>query len=404
MNKLFLTIMLSVSMFLNAETLEVPVFKYFLTSEQVQKEILDKQAELQTLKIPRADFSYEPALLFLSGHFHKLETLHIGVNAPGNSIPQFSFETFAPNLKHLVLSDFFFMGYSAEHKSLEGRLFFITSFKNLETLSLIRSNNWDEVTKASLDRLGLSLPSLKELGLHLDIVHPDFSLFQALENLDLSYASINGALDLSNLSNLKRLNISHIRKDYVTWTFDFRSLTPLNALESLNLSGRDFTQENIEQTLYTILPSLKELVFNESKIKGAHFSTFAPNLKRLSLVNSNITGGDIAQIAQLGELEFLDISSTSIAGPSIKKLGMLSSLKELSLANTNMSKTDFAAVPSSLEVLNLAGSTLSIASFDSLYTLTHIKKLDVRNIQNSNITNSMVQHLQEALPNCEVVH
>lgn len=183
---------------------------------------------------------------------------------------------------------------------------------------------------------------------------------------------------------------------------DLGNLAFLHFLKKLNLSDGIFSKENIEQTQYAELSNLEELHIDNSKIRGAFLNHFTPNLKRLSLKRSNITGNDVSKISELKNLEWLDIASTNITGASIKRLSSISGLRELSLSNTDMSKADFSNLPPSLERLDLSECTLSISSFNTLYSLVDLKKLDLKKIKNTNITPALIQQLREALPNCEM--
>lgn len=400
MKKLILIIVLSICTVLHSEySITIPFGSYYFP-DKVQSEILDFQDELKSLTVQRTDFTSEAAYLFLSGSFPKLESLNLDAIWRGSDRLEISKETFAPNLKYLTLHHFFF-SYPTLYKihgHWEGALSFITTFKTLEFLSLYRSYNYDEFSQDSLDCLSSSLPLLKQLDLHLDFVDLDFIHFTNLEVLDLSGSSVMGSLQ--NLPNVKHLNLSHIEG---AWGLDFRDLAALNDLTILKLSGISLTPENIEQTLLATMPNLMEWVLEGSKARGIHFSTFSPNLKSLSLKESNVTGGDMSQIALLENLEFLDLTSTALTGASLKKLAGHFQLKELILAKTNMSKVDFSQLPLSLEVLNLAESTLSISSFNSLSSLTHLKKLDLRAIKNSNITQDMIRELQDILSGTEIL-
>lgn len=270
---------------------------------------------------------------------------------------------------------------------------------NLKSLSL---SGLSLFYPARADDFFSSVSALDQLeSLDLSYYHrdlPDLNFLpNALKELSLAGNNLRG-VDFSYFSRLEALNLARVGLD-----FDLQKFATLEFLKKLDLSNNHFSSENIEQMQSVSLTTLEELTIDGSNIRGAKLATFAPNLKRLSLNDSNITGGDIAEIARLKNLEFLDIGSKSLTGAILKKIAKLQSLKELSLANTNMSKADFNQLPRSIEVLNLYESSLSVESFNTLHSLTQLRKLDLRGIINANITPEMIDTLQKGLPDCEIL-
>lgn len=190
---------------------------------------------------------------------------------------------------------------------------------------------------------------------------------------------------------------------------DFRILSTLTDLRSLSLKGASFLSENSEQFQYTLLPNLESFNADQSNIKAVAWDLFAPNLKFLSLADTEINGTDIIHISQLPHLEKLNIADTKITGGSIKKLAQLPNLKELILSDRvdgmDMRKADFSGLQS-LDVLDLSNCNFTIASFTSLQMLQNLKKLKLNDLKsygkNPNITQDLVEQLKGALPNCEI--
>jgi hypothetical protein len=334
-------------------------------------------------------------------------------------IKTFPFKTFAPNLKHLSINESF-----VDSFGIDGFLSSIASLANLEALYL--GDKYLCINNYILNAFK-TLPVLKELSLRGQVreMGLDFSNFHALEKLDLSSVSNLSNYEISSLTGLHSLEILSINGG-AGWNFnrliqldslrilnigngnftgwDFHDLAQLGSLRTLNITNGIFTTENKEQILYVSLPNIEELFCDYSNIHGAGLASFVPNLKRLTLRGSNITGGDLVQIAQLKNLESLDLGLTSISGASIKKLAKLLHLNELSLADTDMSKTNFSDLPQSLKTLDLSGSILTLASLSTLHCLTHLNKLDLQGIKNTNIAPALIQQLKKALPNCEILY
>ena len=187
---------------------------------------------------------------------------------------------------------------------------------------------------------------------------------------------------------------------------NFRILSTLTNLKSLSLDRAFFSPDNIEQMQYTTLPALEYFSANTSlDLKGLHWDLFAPNLKTLSLVYTEINGTDLIHIANLPHLEKLYMGQTKISGGSIKKLSQLPNLAELSLAETDVSKADFSGFQT-LKVLDLSKCKFSIASFLSLQSLQNLEKLNLKDLNqwgaNPNIDAGLILQLKNALPNCEI--
>jgi uncharacterized protein YjbI with pentapeptide repeats len=183
---------------------------------------------------------------------------------------------------------------------------------------------------------------------------------------------------------------------------NFRILSTLTNLKSLSLDRAFFSPDNIEQMQYTPLPALEYFSANTSvDLKGLHWDLFAPNLKTLSLVYTEINGTDVIHIANLPHLEKLYMGKTKISGGSVKKLSQLPNLEELSLAETDMTKADFSGLQT-LKILDLSDCKVTIASFLSLQGLHDLEKLNLKNLNNPNIDASLIQQLKNALPNCEI--
>lgn len=407
MNKLIpnFLILITVCGFLSAETTSPIVYdateRSFTSSDQIQ-EILDLQDQLEELYLGLTDFRNDRTLcpLLMNGSFPLLKKLNLDRSSLCSfltlegSIPSH----FAPHLESLSIQDTFF-SHATKNPGLE-------HFPLLKTLNYSFSRAGIHYTHFLNE---LSFPCLEELLLNgVYIIKLDFTAFSpqlkflSLEDSDLVAEPLS---TIVSLKNLEHLNLAYANatweKSFYTYRFDFRELADMTNMKYLNLSGYDMTFENIEQTEYATWSSLEELIMDKVSVKGIKFGTFVPNLKRLSLQESNITGGDVAQIAQLKNLESLNIASTSVSSASIKKLGTLPVLKELCLANTNMITADFSSLQS-LESLDLSDSNLSLASFQSLSKLTQLKKLDLRRIKNTNINKELIQQLQETLPQCEI--
>lgn len=379
----------------------------FATLEDVQ-EILSLADEVEELNLSQAKFHRDLVNAFLSGTYPQLKKL----NLDGSNVDLFTVVPgFADNLESLSMR----VNWG---RAGSGNLHGLMNLPKLKTLKLAPFN----VRYLTFDFSGLVLPQLETLDLRggpggivlfFDQFSPNLKhLSLGGSRLYVSLINANGALNDSVFNSifvLKQLETLDLR-EHMYWNqelgwpsgFDLRNLLAFDAIRKLELSYTLISPENIEQTQLMTLPFVEQFAMDHCKIKGARYSNFIPNVKRLSLAGSNITGGDMAEIALLNSLEVLNIEDTSITGASLKKLNALSQLSELSLAQTDMVKADFTLLPKSLKQLNLSHCKLSLASFNTLFTLTQLKTLDLQHIQNSNITSDHIEQLKAALPDCKI--
>jgi hypothetical protein len=346
------------------------------------------EGDFQKLKILSLDY---PNMLATSHGFHH------------RFLPTFDFSTFSPNLEVLSLK-----GFSFGNFSLHGTVIGKNNIEDLAKLSCLR-----ELDLSHTHIYSLSVGSIFSLEkLNIDYVEPresdianvlDIALLAPnLKSLSVEYHTIRNNL-VKNISTLSRLEYLNLSRGPISLCVDMRDFAKLTSLKELNLgSFYMITPEQIEQTNYATINSLEKLVLTGANVKKFNFATYVPNLKYLFLGNTNIGPQDVANIAKLLNLIYVDMGNTKISGSSIKKLVSLTSLQELNLASTDMRKADFSYLPGSLKELNLSSCELTIESFNTLFSLTQLEKLDIKGIKNSNITNDYFLSLREALPNCTI--
>lgn len=301
-------------------------------------------------------------------HLENLEELNLSKSTPANGEVHAKkvghlqgIETLT-HLKKLILRDTAFF-----HTELD----MLSSLESLEELDVVMSYGFNPSKH--------SPPFLKRLHINL--------FYYGLEWFD-------------KVPNLEELELSLFNTMSTNW--DLREFNKLPLLKKLSIDPIHMNSSQIEQAEYTSLPSLEELTLNGSKTKGFSFSTFAPNMKKLSLHGANLTNGDAVQIALLANLEELDLGSTSMNGIMLKKLGNLEGLKNLNLSELDLSQADFTSLQS-MENLDISNCTLSLKSFETLKQLHNLKSLNLKGQKNRNISPTEIQGLQEALPACEIL-
>lgn len=210
---------------------------------------------------------------------------------------------------------------------------YILTLKNLKKLSL----------SVNYKKCSLSLEKLKKLEfliLEADINFTGFEQLKKLKSLKIGNSLSSTKMDINafpKMENLKRLN-------YINYNQKIKGLKQFPNLEFLRLKGSpkirlgkhdklkvlDVENSSIKSFKgFKALPNLKRLdsssLYNSFNLKGLHKF---PNLKSLSLMESEVD--DIAHLAPLKKLEYLDLSGTSIS--DIHILNTLPKLKGVNLA------------------------------------------------------------------------
>lgn len=250
-----------------------------------------------------------------------------------------------------------------------------------------------------------SFPRLKKFNISYSYVKnwiKNNSFAENLEELTLRLITIEAGTDFEGFAFLPSLQTLNIRDVYLT-NLNFNNLSYLKQLKKLNIYNGVFTKNNKKQMRHTSLPSLQELSCIYSNIHGAPLDSFTPNIKQLTLEGSNITDKDLSKISKLKNIESLDLKLTDINGCNLKRLRNLPCIKNLSLAATDMRRANFGDLPPSLKFLDLSESDLSLTSLMTLFSLTYLDTLDLREIYSTDITPEILQQLQEALPHCKII-
>ncbi|KAJ3671526.1 hypothetical protein LUZ60_007605 [Juncus effusus] len=220
----------------------------------------------------------------------------------------------------------------------------------------------------SLDISNLNISSLVSLNI---------SGFDALVNLSIAGNNLEGDISISNLPNLRYLNIStnqfggELNWDFVTLpsleTLDAydnnytaplpHGVTNLTHLKYLDLGGNYFYGEI--PRIYGTMPVLEYLSLNGNDLRGAipHELGNITSLKQLYLGYFNsFEGGIPAEFGNLKNLIHLDISSCGISSEIPQEIGNLGSLEILFLHTNRLS----GKIPESLGNLkNLSSLDLS---------------------------------------------
>ncbi len=310
-------------------------------------------------------------------------------------------------------------------------------------LSLITFSNhyFGEITQNHFTSISQNCPSLTDLDMSKRILLGDFTPFTNLENLNLSSSQLHPATfeSLKNLTQLKKLNISHLHNNYFsnedilalknalpkceiigieqnsTTHLDFSGKTYADMhdilymmeLESLDMSHVVWSKESInffkkgkfsnlkelnlsfQETCETATPSGATFPWNIS-YPLEDFSSFAENLEVLFMQGIDFKpfavipiysqpGTDLAALANLKSLRILNLAKSSLGQENIDQISMtsLDHLEELILDYTNIRTAAFETFTPNLKTLSLKGSNIIASDILRIAKIKTLEKLDL---------------------------
>ncbi|GJY69051.1 putative disease resistance protein [Tanacetum coccineum] len=314
-----------------------------------------------------------------------------------------------------------------------GRLRGLTQLTSLQTIDLSGSNEFEEFHDSSLeslrslktinlsgtalDRLPSNISKPRELYLKNCLKLEQLSCIVSLENLEvfdlsgsrnlkeiedgffdhmtslrvlnLSETKVERLPSLSELTNLRKLFLSHCSS--LVSLPSLKSATKLEILDASNCTAL----EEIECESFEAMTRLQKLDLSETKIKAMTLSTssklcqlllkncralqnleLSGSFSDLEVLNlSNITSwkpNDAEFFKDMTTLRILDLSYTSLE--QLPPMSKLTNLTHLSLAGCSVSDTELDLEPlSKLEVLDLSLS--SIKRLPNLAKSTNLQKL-----------------------------
>jgi Leucine-rich repeat (LRR) protein len=314
-----------------------------------------------------------------------------------NSISDISALSRLTNLKELNLYENNISGISA-----------LAGLTNMETLDLNYNHNIIDISALSgfshLTTLGLSsnnisdisalkgLTNLKELSLQNNDIS-DISALSELANLKYLYLTGNNISDTGVLEKLTNLKVLNLKNNDIS---DIRALKGLTKLERLLLSGNPLTQSQVDE-LQRALPNCSIDADNITGIETpssatASSSSIAEKTSEAPAQPQTITiGGETVDVT----VTELDLSGKDIS--DISALSLLTKLKVLYLVRNNISDISALSGLTNLESLYLVGNNIS-----NISALSGLSNLEYLFLAANPLTQSQVDKLQKALPNCTI--
>jgi hypothetical protein len=219
-------------------------------------------------------------------------------------------------------------------------------------------------------------------------------------SLKLNYA---GGTDLSFLNNLKPNDLIGLdSNDIAIECSGLKYLQNLKGLKRLELRNSDFSDK--ELPYLKNLPLLECLDISKTMIDGSGLAVMKTltHLETLRLANNALIPGATANLAGLSRLKELYLSSTSVGDADMVNIAKIKSLTTIKLADnkkiTDAGVAALAALPN-LNMLELSGSSATIASLPSLKKMHQLKHLF---ISSPKLTAKQLAQMQQALPGCKV--
>lgn len=126
---------------------------------------------------------------------------------------------------------------------------------------------------------------------------------------------------------------------------DLALLKQFPSLTHLGISDMFITDEGIRALSGLNLNSLS---LQRTSVQGKNLDLLAPSLKKLNLVNSEVSDEGFAKVAQLSALEELLISDTNVSEAAMQGLDKLKALEKLELWNTGTSEATITRLKEAL--------------------------------------------------------
>jgi len=127
----------------------------------------------------------------------------------------------------------------------------------------------------------------------------------------------------------------------------------------------------------------------------------APNIEWLNLSRSSITGDRLSELSHMSTLRSLGLSIPTLADDDLAYIRGLSSLIDLDLESTQITDAGLVHLKgcSNLRHLNLENTKVTDRALLHLSSLEDLRTL---RLSNTDITDNGVQQLHQAIPNCKI--
>lgn len=292
----------------------------------------------------------------------------------------YSFGSYFPNLKSLVLYSFLVTKSSQNSQIMKALLSSLTELENLD----LKSNELPYLPEKLLFSTGRKLKRLYLMLNSIQTLHPHcFGNLDQVEILDLSNNRIRSIPDtlFSDMINLKHLRIKN--NHFITLPSNLFSLN--YQLTALDLSSnRNLT--SLPVNLLQGLDKLRELTISDCGMStftqdSARFFQYASNLEIIDLQNNRLTNLTQSHLfAFNSKLKQLDLSHNRIRHIDADIFTDQTS----GLLHLNLYSNEIESIPEgflkhfrNLKTLNLGGNNLKTINNSFLFGLSNLEILDL---------------------------
>ena len=197
--------------------------------------------------------------------------------------------------------------------------------------------------------------------------------FPEVTRLSVSGSSLQGPVDVTSLSKLRRLRSLLISGDTIRGE-DLRCLQDAVDLESLWIQDSTFNDQGLQYL--AALPKLTTLSFRYTRVgdDGLAFLADYPSLKYVDLSHTQVTDRAMDHLAAIPQLTSLALEGTKVTDAGAVRLSQAKTLRSLRLQYTQVTDTGLASLANldRLEDLYLQGTNVTgegVTWPDSLFLL-----------------------------------
>jgi len=237
-----------------------------------------------------------------------------------------------------------------------------------EQLDKIEDETLRLVDVKDIDALNFRFDQSKETRKITDI--SPLKYFLSLKNLNLGWQQVENVQPLAELKNLVRLELTSNK---------IVDVSPLSELTNLQFLDLNFNQVS-DITSLKSLKALEELRLGENKINDCSPISKMKKLTCLRLSRNKLSSEAIAPIAELAQLNRLDITGNKI--DDVEVINKLPNLTFLSLESNPVKNLDILNNLDNLIYINLGGTPETDLSF-----LKHAKNLSTAWIYSTKLIN-----------------
>lgn len=261
-----------------------------------------------------------------------------------------------------------------------------------------------------------TLPDLKTIDLSFTLI-TDAGLEQlrtlkGVERLNLQSAELLTDTAISYIRGWNQLQSLNLRGTDVTDT-SMEYIGSLTGLRSLDVSYTQITNNGME--FLAPLNRIEDLSIGGNKVSGPglHILKALPLLRRLNLSGAQkrnsgtwaatITEADMEIIGGLTRLESLHLGGLRVTNSGLAHLRRMANLRELDLSKTQVSGSALAVVGAMKGLTHLKLWKAANVDDAAIPHLSALGKLALLDIAETAITQTGVEALRKALPNCRIL-